>query len=203
MRTLIILVMLLPLRCLADYERQLSISLGMVSISLSENQSNLQTTDQSVIDTSSDQPESSSVSSIAIKMDYDYYSARRYTLFLTGIVPMVSGDGSAIWIGSTGFNYFYRGNSSIMRFYERGTSIAVKPTYRFYLGAAVGLGYVIYNTVSERKTDVAFELGAHGGIMYTMKNDWGLKGEIAAGKWTGVLSNSIAVKLFVGAIYSI
>lgn len=77
------------------------------------------------------------------------------------------------------------------------------PKLRYYMGPAIGIGYVVYNTVSATKNDILLEIGGQAGAVYTLNPKWGLRAEMGGFKATGVLISSTIIKILLGTTYNL
>jgi len=72
---------------------------------------------------------------------------------------------------------------------------------RFYWGTNAGVGFLVYNTTTAKKSDLIFDLELHGGGIMNFKKEWGLRGEAGLSRGTGVSTSTIAMKIFIGLSY--
>ena len=154
--------------------------MGMVNVSLTENSSTLQSTDDSVVVEDSDSATSTATSVISFEANYEFKNYADKSYFVKAIVPLLNSDGSGVFMGSIGINSYIGSLSSIFSFRDKGTQIYMVPKTRYYWGGSAGVGYVIYNTISAKKSDVFFDLGVHGGMVYNFSKRWGMRGELGA-----------------------
>lgn len=173
----------------------ISISLGMVNVSVTENASTLSSTG-----TDSNETTASSTSASVISIDAVYefltYTDKAYFIKLTA--PMVSSDGSGFFLGGAGANFYFNSLSSMFSYADEGSRVTITPTFRYYVGGTAGLGYIVYNTETAKKSDLLFDLQLQGGAIYNFKKKWGMRGELGISRGTGVASSTIGIKLFIG-----
>ncbi len=185
----------------AGFSPILNTSVGMFNLNLTENTSTLSSTDSTIEEEGTTAAEAISSSVTAFEVNYEFLIYPKKSFFVTAIVPLVSQDGSGIFMGNVGVNFYLNTMSTVFSFNDKGTSIAITPKFRYYWGGSTGIGYVVYNTISAKKSDVFFNLGLHGGGVYNFKKSWGIRGEVGLGRGTGVATSSISLKFLVGATY--
>ena len=178
----------------------LNTSFGMFDLGLTENSSTLSSTDTTVVVEDS-VATATNVAATSFEVNYEFVTYAKKSFFGRAIVPLVSPDGSGIFMGSIGANFYLNSMATVFSYNEKGTSITISPKFRYYWGGSTGIGYVIYNTVSAKKSDVFFDLGLHGGAVYNWKKGWGIRGEVGASRGTGVATSSFGIRYFVGAAY--
>jgi hypothetical protein len=186
-----------------DFHPIINTSMGMVNVSLTENATNLQSTDEEVLVEDTETASSSAASVISFEVNYEFKNYADKSYFIKAIVPLMTADGSGIFMGSVGANFYIGSLSSIFSFKDRGTQIYMVPKTRYYWGASTGVGYVIYNTINAKKSDVFFDLGVHGGMVYNFSKKWGMRGELGVGRGTGITTSSFGIKAFLGTSYYI
>ncbi|MCO4793108.1 MAG: hypothetical protein KC493_05330 [Bacteriovoracaceae bacterium] len=201
---LIVIVFLLALTKVRanDFHPILNTSMGMVNISLTENTSTLTATDESVT-VEEDAAAATAASVISFEVNYEFKNYADKSYFAKAVVPLMTADGSGVFMGSIGANFYIGSLSSIFSFKDKGTQIYMIPKTRYYWGASTGVGYVVYNTISAKKSDIFFDLGIHGGMVYNFSRKWGMRGELGAGRGTGIATSSFGIKIFLGTSYYI
>jgi len=104
-----ILLFAFPSAVLADdFHQVMSLSFGFVTFSLTENDSSLQSTDETVTTTTDDSPSSSSGSAISMDICYEFKTYAGTSYFLRGTAPLLASDGSGIYLGGVGINMTIR-----------------------------------------------------------------------------------------------
>jgi hypothetical protein len=198
----IILVNLFCLNAFANqrYSPTLSFSMGIVNVAVAENPSTLTSTDPD-IEVPATEPEASAVSAMSFSATYEFAQTQKRSFHFQAIVPLMTADGSGVFQGSLGVNFYFSPLSSKFTVIEFGSQLIIKPKLRYYWGASTGVGYLVYNTESAKKSDVYFDLSLHGGGSYTFSNNWGGQAQISIGRSTGSATTSIATKIFIGATY--
>jgi hypothetical protein len=178
-----------------------SISVGIFDMSLTENTSSLEATDLSVTLDATEAVSANAAVTI-FDINYEFLIYPKKSFFFNASVPLVSSDGSGIFIGSFGANFYLNSMATVFSFNEKGTNIVIIPKLRYYWGASTGIGYLVYNTVSAKKSDIFFSLGLHAGTVYNFKKAWGVRAEVGISKATGVATNGFSTRYLVGTTYS-
>lgn len=180
-----------------------SYSIGMVNISVTENESSLESTDTSVTTDDSSTSTAKSVSAISFNMNYEFSFEQKRSYFVKATVPMMTSDGAGLFLGGVGFNMYLNDLGSIFKTNIGGSEIVMVPKLRYWWGANTGIGYLVYNTESAKKSDVIFDLSVHGGAAYSFGEKWGMKGEAVIGRGTGVATTTMNIRIFFGLTYFI
>lgn len=197
-----IFIFIVPSFALANerFSPILNFSFGMVNLAVTENQSTLVATDTDV-----DIPETTAgaaaASVTAFELNYEFAQTQKRGFFGKAIVPLMSADGSGVFQGNIGVNFYLNSLSTTFSVIEAGGQFRVKPKMRYYWGLSTGVGYLVYNTESAKKSDVFFDLSLHGGGGYTFSDRWGMRAELSVGRAVGSATTSIATKLLIGASY--
>jgi hypothetical protein len=177
-----------------------SMALGIVNLAVTENESSLQSTDPDV-DVPIFEAASSAVSATSITAIFEFAQTSKRSLTLQGIVPLMSPDGTGVFQGGIGVNFYINSLSSRFTVLESGSQLIIRPRLRFFWGGSTNLGYLVYTTESAKKSDIFFDLSLHGGGSYTFSNNWAVQGMLAFGRSTGSATTSMATKFFLGATY--
>lgn len=185
----------------AIYSNVLTTNFGMANVSVTENESNIQQTDTSVQQEEDDELASSAVSAISFQMTYEFLHNGSMGYFVKATAPLLSASSTGVFGGGFGFNKYLNDLSSKYTYDLNGNKVTLVPTTRYYWGASGGIGYLVYNTESAIKSDIFFDLAFHGGLSMSMGDDWGLRGEVAASRTTGVTTTGIKIEAFFGAMY--
>lgn len=183
-----------------SFHRNMNFSFGMVSATINENQSSLTSTDTDV-DIAETEPASTAASVISFEFNYEFMQKSKRSFFAKGIVPLLSTDGSGVFMGGGGVNFYLNPLSTVFSVSDLGSSVIIIPKYRYYWGAGAGVGYLVYNTESAKKSDVFFDISLHGGGVYNFNKKWGGRGELSFGRSTGSATTSTLMKIFFGASY--
>lgn len=201
--TYIVLMALLSPSLLAEgvYSNVLTYNFGMANASVTENEAGIEQTDDSVQVEELEGAGSSAVSSMSFQLTYEFMHDGRISYFTKITAPLMSGAGTGIFAGSFGFNSYLNDLGTKYTYDLNGNKVVLVPTMRYYWGASGGIGYLVYATESALKSDVFFDLSLHGGGSYSFGENWGLKGELAASRTTGVATTGIKIEFFLGATY--
>ena len=183
-----------------NLHQSISASLGMVNVTVTENASSLKAAEGDAA-TDATGGQSASVSVVSMDLVYEFDNHTRKSYFLKATAPLLAADGSGYYLGGLGMNYYFNSLSSLFTFNNEGTSLTMNPTMRYYWGAAGGIGFVVYSTETAKKSDLIFDLQLHGGGIFNFKRDWGIRGEAAISRGTGVATSTIGIKLFFGINY--
>ncbi|MDD0854241.1 hypothetical protein HBN50_14100 [Halobacteriovorax sp. GB3] len=177
----------------------LSYSLGMVNHSVTENASELVQTDDTVdAEEGGVEASSSAVSAISFQLNWEFKSEAKKSYFMTAAVPMMTTGGAGVFTGGVGMNWYLNDLGTKYTYLQNGTEMTIIPSFKYYWGASTGLGYVVYNTESAKKSDVFFDLGVHGGGVYSISDSKGIKAEIGVSRATGVATSGIKFNIFFG-----
>lgn len=178
-------------------------SIGMVSVGVTENESTLVQTDTDVEESGTKEAASTSASAISFNASYEFSFKQKRSYFVKGTVPMMTSDGSGLFLGGIGFNWYLNDLGSIYVLNMNGNEIRMIPKFRYWWGASTGVGYLVYNTENAKKSDVIFDLAVHAGAGYSFSEKWGMRGEAIVGRGTGVATSTMNIRIFFGAVYSI
>ncbi len=206
-----ILVIILSFACaipsamaVSNYHQVMTTSIGMVSINVTENASTLAaaatgsgSSESNTVSTAS----SATASVISADVTYEFLNYATKSYFIRVVAPLLSSNGAGFFLGGLGVNFYMNSLSSMFTFSDSGTTLMMNPTMRFYWGPSAGLGFVVYNTETAKKSDLIFDLEIHGGGILNFKRDWGLRGEAGISRGTGITSSTIGFKVFVGLSY--
>ena len=198
--SLIFALIFLPSISLASdsFKQSVTASIGMGNIGVTENPSTLSTAE------GTEQTESGAakpISLILLEANYNFHNTLKRSYFAKIITPLLSPDGSAYFKTGMGANFFFNSLSSIFEFSSGGNKIFLNPKLRYYWGAFLGGGYMVYNTELAKKSDVFLDISAHIGAIYNQNESYGYRAEASIGRDTGVATTSISMKLFIGGIF--
>ena len=197
----LILLTLSPLTMAKSFHGILTNNIGMVNLSLTENESSIKQTDTTTSVSEPEEQASSAVSSTSFQLQWEFKNKAKKSYFLKGTVPLISSQGAGVFLGGVGVNFYLNPLGSKYSFDIGGSEMTIIPKFRYYWGVSTGLGYVVYNTESAQKSDVFFDLGLHAGAGYSLGKEWGLKGEVIATRATGVTTTGIKTGFLFGATY--
>lgn len=180
-----------------NFNKSLNSSLGLVNVSINESESTLESDDPDAIA----EAQTTSASVTAFELNYEFLVQEKRSYFAKAIVPITTTGGSGVFLGGIGANFYLNPLASAYSYEENGSSITIRPKFRYYWGGSVGVGNLIYSTDTAKKSDVFFDLSLHGGGIYNFSNDWGARAEASFGRGTGAATSSTAIKIFFGASY--
>jgi len=185
----------------SNFHQVLTTSAGITNISITENASSLSGATGSGSASNTSEAASTSASVISIDINYEFMNYTNKSYYIRALAPLLSSDGSGVFLGGIGTNFYLNSLSSMFSYNDAGTSLTFIPSMRFYWGPAAGIGFVVYNTETAKKSDLIFDLEIHGGGVLNFKRDWGLRGEAAVSRGTGISSSTIGIKIFFGLSY--
>jgi len=184
-----------------DFHSVLSYNFGMSNFSVTENEAAITQTDDSVASGTEAAAESSSVSSMAFQLQWEFGHDGSMAYFVDAQAPLMGGTGAAVYNTKIGFNMYLNDLGSKFSMNQTGTTVVIIPTLKYYWGASVGGGYVVYLTESEKKGDIYFGLGVHGGMVYSIGDTWGIKAEAGITRATGIETSGMKMDVMLGATY--
>ncbi len=187
----------------AGFKSNISSSFGLVSVNLTESESTLEQTDEDIPEGEDQAVSSVSLSTVSLDLVYEKPQTEKYSYLFKAVVPVVTTEGAGVFMGGVGFNWYFNGLSAAYTVNISGSEVSLDPGLRYYAGTMLGLGYLVYNTVSAKKSDVFFDLGLHGGLVYSFGKKWGIKAEAGVARGTGVATSNINVKTFAGLSYNL
>lgn len=175
--------------------KELSYNIGMVNASYAESESTL--TGKNVTEAAS-----GAVSSISGQISYKFAPGLERSYYFSGTFPLMANP-TGSYFGAHFGSEFYFGTSSGSKvsYNNSGTSIKLKPKNLYFWGLEGGLGYLIYNTETAKKTDLLLDIGANLGILYTLSEKWRLRGILGFTRGTGVTTTTMEMKAFFGVSY--
>lgn len=176
-------------------EKELSYNIGMVNASFQESESTL--TGENVTEAAS-----GSVSSISGMVNYKFAPGIERSYYLQGTFPLLPGA-TGSYFGAHFGSEFYFGTSSGSKvsYNNSGTTVKLKPKSLYFWGLEAGLGYLVYLTETQKKTDLLLDLGANVGMLYTWSEKWRLRGTIGMTRGTGVATTTMEMKAFFGVTF--
>ncbi|MBT7610105.1 MAG: hypothetical protein HN576_10130 [Bacteriovoracaceae bacterium] len=131
----------------------LSTSVGIFDLSITENTSTLESTDTTV-EIENTEAVASKATVTSFEVNYEFLIYPRKAFYFIAMVPLLSQEGSGIFMGAFGANFYLNSMATVFSYNDKGTSIVITPKFRYYWGASTGIGYVVYNTISAKKSDV-------------------------------------------------
>lgn len=181
-----------------DLADSFSISLGMVNVSFTESQSALESEEGE----EAEEAGSGSSAVISLDMTYNRPLDDKKEIYVRGIVPFMPSTGAGLILGGGGMNYYFNGLSSDVKRDDGSVSLRISPSMRYYVGGELGFGYLIYTTESAKKSDLLLNIGGHGGMTYTFRDNWSFKGELGIGKGMGTKVSTTMMKVMLGLSYT-
>lgn len=188
--------------CLSAYagdgeviQKELSYNIGLVNASYAENQTTLSGQNQT-------EAASGSVSSISGQINYKFAPGLERSYYLAGTFPLLPGA-TGSYFGAHFGSEFYFGSSSGSKvsYNNSGTTIKLKPKNLYFWGIEGGLGYLVYVTETQKKTDLLLDIGANLGMLYSFSEKWRLRGTLGMTRGTGVATTTMEMKAFFGVTF--
>lgn len=172
-----------------------SFSLGIASVSYAEAESDIQTENKKT-------PISGSAMVIGAMVDYTIPLKINQALAIKGTIPLMSSTGRIFSIGSA-YQYYFGGKavSDIEVRNIDGSYIKFSPGFRYYAGATADVSYLYYTSETAKKTDVLFQLGPTGGILYRWKDNIDIKAEADFQIGFGSIVTTTTMKIIGGLTY--
>jgi hypothetical protein len=176
-------------------DKEISYNIGLVNASYAEAQSTL--TGKNVTEAAS-----GSVSSISGQISYKFAPGLERSYYFSGTFPLLPSPTGSYFGAHFGAEFYFGSSSgSKVNFSHSGTSIKLKPKNLYFWSLEGGLGYLIYNTETAKKTDMLLDIGANLGMLYTMSEKWRLRGTVGMTRGTGVATTTMEMKAFFGVTY--
>lgn len=179
--------------------QQLSFSVGSISTSYAESKSTL-TTSTTSADTVIE-PASGSASALPLAASWEYYVSPKRAYVVNASVPLVATSGDRYFFIGGGMNFYFYSISSKADYKDEVVDLKIVPIWRYYWGIDAGIGYLIYSTELQKKSDLVAELGGHLGIIYNINRNYGVKVEAGYSKGNGVVTSTSNIKLLIGMTY--
>ena len=173
-------------------EKELSYNIGLVNASYQESQTTLSGKNQIAA-------ASGSVSSISGMVNYKFAPGLERSYYIQGTFPLMAGATGSYFGGHFGAEFYFGSSSgSKVSYNNSGTTVKLKPKSLFFWGLEGGLGYLIYVTPTQKKTDILLDLGANLGMIYTLSERWRLRAAAGLTRGTGVATSTMEMKAFFG-----
>jgi len=185
----------------ANFHSVLSYNFGISNVSVTENEASIETTDDTVDIEDTGGSSSSSVSAMSFQLSWEFGHDGAMAYFTDIQAPILGGSGSAVYNSKIGFNMYLNDLGSKFTMNQGGTTVVIIPTIKYYWGASVGGGYLVYLTESEKKGDIYFGIGLHGGLVYSIGDTWGIKFEAGISRTTGIETSGMKMDVLIGATY--
>ncbi|AYF45485.1 hypothetical protein BALOs_2488 [Halobacteriovorax sp. BALOs_7] len=175
-----------------------SVSLGMMNHSVTPNESALVSTDGSGSSDESAEAAAAAVSAISLQVNWEFKSELTKSYYVSGVLPMMSAEGTGVYSAVVGINWYFGEIGTKYSYTNGGQTLTITPSSKYYWGAFVGPGYVVYNTESAKFTDIFFDLGVNLGGFWRWGKDRGIRAEATVGRATGINTTGIKMGVFVG-----
>jgi hypothetical protein len=177
-------------------------SLGAISTNFSENPDQLKSTDDTAT-TTTETPYTGTASAMPIVVGYEHFPNLKRAYFIRGVGPLLGSTPDRYFSVTGGVNFYFGhiGSNAVVR--DFNFEMRIVPKFRYYAGPSIGVAYLVYNTKSATKNDTIFEIGGHGGVLYTINPIWGLRAELGAARGIGVLVSATIIKILLGATYNL
>lgn len=175
-----------------------SVSLGMMNHSVTPNESALVSTDGSGSSEESAEAAAAAVSAISLQVNWEFKSELTKSYYVSGVLPMMSAEGTGVYSAVVGINWYFGDIGTKYTYTNGGQTMTITPSSKYYWGAFVGPGYVVYNTESAKFTDIFFDLGVNLGGFWRWGKDRGIRAEATVGRATGINTTGIKMGFFVG-----
>lgn len=167
---------------------QLTASLGMISVNYTE-------TDEGI---GGDEAANGSNSFLSVDVDYQFYSEEERSYYVRAYAPFFSSSGAGYFGANIGMNFYFNSFSSKLKTKLKGDTLSYDPKMRYFWGGEAGAGYLVYLTDSAKKGDVLAELGGHGGMIYNINKDYGIRGKLSFSQGIGGEVTAMIMKIFFG-----
>lgn len=181
---------------------QLNIHIGSISTNYAENEDTLKASDGSTTATKT-APYTGTASSMPFAIAYEYFPSLTKSYFFRAAGPVMGSTPDRYYSGSVGMNFYFGQIASQTIVKDLNFEMKVMPKFRYYAGPALGLGYLVYNTKSATKTDILFELGGQGGVLYSLGPKWAISAELGAARAIGSLTSATVIKILIGTSYTL
>lgn len=168
--------------------------IGMVSVSFAEIPSNLSGPNAS-------DPASGSFSVIASSLSYHFLKFKKYSAYAGGVVPVLMTQGVGYLGTFVGGEYYLNDVAHMTHDTSSKFDVYIQPKLRYHLNVELGVNYLTYATEESKKSDISFGLGVGGGGSYTFADNWAAKMKVVASKDFGLITDALAIKIFLGGIF--
>lgn len=176
------------------FHDEFTASTGLAMISFTEGEKSIQ--GENVQEAAS-----GTVTAMSLNVQYKMAEDFKKSYYISATFPLLpSAEGTYIAFGG-GMEYYFNDVGAKVGLFNSGTTINFTPNFRYFIGAEVGGGYLVYNTESAKKSDALFEIGGNGGIVYSMSDSWAIKAVLGVMKGSGVVTSTLGIRAFVGATF--
>ncbi len=184
-----------------DMRQEVAVTMGMVNVGFAETESVIEADDSMTTIDEEVTAQSGTVSVLTLDLSYVFLSYPTKSFYGKVAVPLISSGGTGYFVAGIGMNFFISSLSSKMSTRDKSTTFEIIPKFRYYWGPEIGAGYLIYATDTAEKSDLLFELGVHGGVIYNFRKTWGMKAEFTIARGTGVATTTMNMKIMFGITY--
>lgn len=174
-------------------------NIGMINTSFAENADSIASTDGTTGNELT--PESGAASSIALDVLYENFFTPKMSYFGRIGGSVMGSTTDRYYFSNTGLNYYFSPIGSSAKIVGTTSELYIAPSLRYYIGAHIGGGYLVYNTESKTKGDFMVDLGIQGGVVYAYSEQINLRGEVAYSRSLGTLVTSSEMKLMAGVVF--
>ena len=190
--------------------QEYAISVGMANISYTENPVELtsdstttQETDSTAAASSSSEAASGAASSMSMDINYKFSPGLERSFYMRGTFPFMNATGNSFFSGGVGVEFYLNSIGSKLGLVSDGTTINMTPKIRYFWGLEAGIGYLVYVTDTKKANDILFEIGGHGGIVYSISKKYGLRAQVSIARGTGAATTTMAMKAVMGLTFYI
>lgn len=190
----IILTILLSKTSYSAQLEEIGFGIGMSSLSITESETSIEgenTTEKLSV----------SISLVTGNAYWKFLPKNDYSLFAEFFFPLVASEGNTLFGTSIGVEYYFSQDNGVIKEDSESFKLRMTPSLRYYLSGMVSSYYFSYATPSSVKNDIAVALSVGGGATYTVMEDFALKADLSIGRGQGVITSSIATRLFASIIY--
>jgi len=180
---------------------QFSFSIGSISTTYTEQQSQIKPTDGTTTTTST--PYSGTAASMPLDVEFEYFTTLKRSYFIRAGGPVMASTPDRNFYLTSGVNFYFSSVGSPLYVSDQRMEIKIAPKFRYYAGPHLGASYLVYNTKSATKNDVIVELGGQGGVIYSLSPKWGLRAEANLSRGIGALVSSMTMKILLGGTYNL
>lgn len=200
MNFIIILLCIFSFKTRASFDMaQINFGMGMINTSFTESPSGLPPKPGA-------KPEvvgSGAVSTISGFFEYEKFISPKLSILAKSAFPLLpAATGSYMYVGGA-MNYYFTPIGTPATFSSKEARITFSPSWRYYAGGGVGGAYLIYNTLTAKKTDTQIELFGQAGAIYNQSKDWGYRAEFSMARGVGFNTSSMGMKILFGLSYSV
>lgn len=184
----------------SEIPAQLSFSIGSISTSFAESESNLTPSDGTT--TTKTAPYSGASSSMPIDLNFEYFTTVTRSYFLQAGGPLMASTPDRLFYTSGGVNFYFSSIGAPTKVTDENLELKITPKFRYYAGPHIGVAYLVYNTKSQTKNDIMLDIGGQAGVIYSINKKWSLRGQAQFSRETGAIVTSTSIKILFGGVYN-